>query len=1128
MATIKNSELIPKSDLDALDAVYAKIGKASERTLEWGGTLQGLATEFSKVNVNYKQLTDLINKYEKVVEEANSADAERVRLMNEAAKLEAKIAAANSEEAKRVRELRNEYASINREIDANIKNKKAQSETIVEINKNTGDSARITEEERAAIERSNQAFAEKGKSLSELAAWQESNQAATENSTEAVKIEASTQSAAQSAFDTLTESIQMQTQGLIEMKLERDQVREQMKGLTKDYQDGNVTHDAYILRTAELMALERDLSVAIDTTANKIKYETQIATTAVGSYENLTAQYSLMKIEINALGEAEGKNAEHKRALEAQAKSLYETMDQLQRATGKHQLNVGNYDAAVADLTRTVGLLDPKLGMIIRKVQNIPTLKKAWISVNNQLIKSLGLSAKAATALQFALVGLVVGGILLAIAHFKKLRDEQKLISEVNKGANATYAEQYATIKKLQGEWTALGGNMQAKTKFVKENKTAFEQLGIEVKEVNDAENVLVKNTGSVLKALQLRAQASALQESATDSYKKAFDTLEDAPKDLSDVFFSLFNPENWDNAIKSFYGGGSALIKYVTSFGEEAGKGIDRADKYIAMASELNAEARKLEEEAGIKRKGTGATDKEISKANKLRRDELKAIADYYNFIIAADAAAQNKIATDSNRIQGKVISDEENWYNTRISALDSFLELQAGAIEATAVSDIEAAKLRFEQGEITEENLAHTILLINAKKNVELGKITEDGEQMRYGIALDYANRQIKAVSDASSLRVAMTTEAESEALKNLSAQYLKGEINEREYEEGKLKITQEYAEKRMQIAIDSMREQLALLPLDSEQRKQLELEIARAEIDINNWKNEQISQSNEKSLAERKDMNKQYIEQAKAMFSEMINFISALVSAHTQKELKELEKRQEAAQESHEKETDAIQRLEDAGAISKEQANARKALADQKLREEEEKIEQEKAEVQKRQAKFDKAVAVTNSLINTAAAVVAAWTNPYAAPFIIPMILATGAIQLATILATPIPEYAAGTDSHKGGPAIVGDGYRPEMVIYGGKYFKTPAVPTLVDLPRGAKVLPDWDAAVMSMAFTPISKWGSDYEKQTPFDDSNIIEGFDRTKGSIDKFMSSYNREKKNRSFDAFKYNKNHKLN
>ena len=72
-------------------------------------------------------------------------------------------------------------------------------------------------------------------------------------------------------------------------------------------------------------------------------------------------------------------------------------------------------------------------------------------------------------------------------------------------------------------------------------------------------------------------------------------------------------------------------------------------------------------------------------------------------------------------------------------------------------------------------------------------------------------------------------------------------------------------------------------------------------------------------------------------------------------------------------------------------------------------------------------------------------------------------TGAIQAASVLATPIPEYAEGTQDHPGGLAIVGDSGKSEMVIANGRIFKTPSKDTLVELPKHAVVLPDFASAL-----------------------------------------------------------------
>ena len=86
--------------------------------------------------------------------------------------------------------------------------------------------------------------------------------------------------------------------------------------------------------------------------------------------------------------------------------------------------------------------------------------------------------------------------------------------------------------------------------------------------------------------------------------------------------------------------------------------------------------------------------------------------------------------------------------------------------------------------------------------------------------------------------------------------------------------------------------------------------------------------------------------------------------------------------------------------------------------------------------------------------------AQAGPFAGAVMAAIVGALGAIQAATIIATPIPKYARGTDKegHKGGLAIVGDGGKQEVVVFGGQAWITPDTDTIVDLPKGAMVYPD----------------------------------------------------------------------
>lgn len=96
----------------------------------------------------------------------------------------------------------------------------------------------------------------------------------------------------------------------------------------------------------------------------------------------------------------------------------------------------------------------------------------------------------------------------------------------------------------------------------------------------------------------------------------------------------------------------------------------------------------------------------------------------------------------------------------------------------------------------------------------------------------------------------------------------------------------------------------------------------------------------------------------------------------------------------------------------------------------------VNERRKTLQTKQARADKAVAVMNATIATAAAVAQALTaGPVAGPILASVVGALGAAQIATIVATPIPQLAEGGLAFGPTQAIVGDnfgaGVNPEVI-------------------------------------------------------------------------------------------------
>ena len=73
----------------------------------------------------------------------------------------------------------------------------------------------------------------------------------------------------------------------------------------------------------------------------------------------------------------------------------------------------------------------------------------------------------------------------------------------------------------LSDKWNALGNDLEAKKQFIENNKKAFEDLGVSVRDVVDAENVLVANKKAFINAQIEKAKATIYLQQAQEKVKE-------------------------------------------------------------------------------------------------------------------------------------------------------------------------------------------------------------------------------------------------------------------------------------------------------------------------------------------------------------------------------------------------------------------------------------------------------------------------------------------------------------------------------------------------------------------------------------------------------------------------------
>ncbi len=142
----------------------------------------------------------------------------------------------------------------------------------------------------------------------------------------------------------------------------------------------------------------------------------------------------------------------------------------------------------------------------------------------------------------------------------------------------------------------------------------------------------------------------------------------------------------------------------------------------------------------------------------------------------------------------------------------------------------------------------------------------------------------------------------------------------------------------------------------------------------------------------------------------------------------------------------------------AIVGENATQREAI-EKRFDAEKEKIEEEQIRRSRRVAVFQKALAISQSLIDTAAATIKAVRNAGGLPVGLPFGIATaafGALRTAAIAAAPIPAFSGGTDNAPGGLAFVGEEGREIVLEPNGRMYLTGDSAELRDIPEGSTIL------------------------------------------------------------------------
>lgn len=875
-------------------------------------------------------------------------------------------------------------------------------------------------------------------------------------------------------------------------------LRTSLRELSKEYKKGAISEEEYKSKRDATVSQLRTLTEQNKQYLAILRNHTQVAIATTGSYNEMKASMLQLEKEYYNLSQAAREGAKGMDILNNIGK-LNQQLKDIDAQMGNYQRNVGNYasgwnglNVSIQQIARELPALSVSANTFFLAISNnlpifIDELKKA--RVEYELLKKSGQTAtpvfkQVLSSLLSWQTVLVVGITLLSsyggeitkwVGSLFDARKELDALEELQKDFNKA---QLDGAKNAQDEAVRLNILYRAATNLerpMKERLTAVKELKREYptyfNNIKD-ENILVGNASDSYINLAASIVAVAKARATEDiMVEKAKERIA-----LQTQYNELIRKSS------------EASLKYQ----EKANEGP------LLFALPESVKATKFQKEA----------DEVYDKLKKVE-NEIKELADSVNIDdLLFDPKKTSKAADD---LAQYIENLRNKMADLSVSLIKDEHERNLAAIEKEYKDQIAAVKGYSEEENKLREMLGQERMQKIAKENEEYAKKLAEAEKKRIEEKKKYTDEMLRLEEEQSSLRIAATSTGYKELENIITENYSKGLLSRKEYDEAMRELERKAANEQLQIQIDAAEKMIEIaeasgvvskqqIEMLRESIKAMEAEIGSINADDQLKKAEEqqdITRRNFevlkgyssalKDLASDIDspfagifdgMDKGFsimsdkisgvwkeltdgekMERTTEMWASMVSGIGEMISSIYDRQIEAIEAEQEANEQAGEEEISRIEALEERGAITTEEAEARKRAAENKTAQKNAELEKKKAALRTKQAKFEKATSIAEAAIQIAGGILQT-IKQLGFPAAIPMIAALGAmgaIQLATIIATPIPKYAKGTDSHKGGLAVVGDGGVPETIVTDKGAYITPSVPTLVDIPKGAKVIP-----------------------------------------------------------------------
>ena len=606
-------------------------------------------------------------------------------------------------------------------------------------------------------------------------------------------------------------------------------------------------------------------------------------------------------------------------------------------------------------------------------------------------------------------------GAIKASDGTKVLTKESKILSEVYKEAATTYAKTAAELDILKTRFFDSAATAKTKQEVIKTLNEKYEDTIGKIHDINEAEEFFINRSDAFVKSLMLRAQIEGayqqIAENTTTLLKQQATTVEDNV-----------------NIVQKY-------TNYLVAFSKSKNLNQKQIDKEFAKQQEMAAQRNTSNVTSAVDRSNNIikgfilSTSKELEELNKQfnfgsgkkepKEEQAKAPTDLANTEISAAErvnkakAELNKVAIEDEKNKAQAIIDnEKSQLQERLNGVSRYLnaelalndiardtELKNVQESLKKIAEIEGKTgkrtpqeiklleqkeaFEAEKGAITARYAIkeNDIIAAATKKNLELVKQNVD-EELKY---------RIEAIE-----KIATQVEYQyGQELSALSEQLVNREITISEFEKRRKVLENKAAQERLDLTIAYLQEEIAAMSAAGLDIAALQDRLDKLQADRLKTQVDGVKAAEEAKRAEY-EKTIGYIRQSLSILDDL----NGLSKASTENKIEQIGREKEAEQKRYEDEVTLIEN----STLTKEQREDAIRKAQAKTREQQAKFERQEIEAKRRQAVQDKALAIFKATIDIASAIIKSLGNPIQTA----IVSATGAAQLATIIAAPIPQY------------------------------------------------------------------------------------------------------------------------